>query len=314
MALDARRKHYLKAMGVDLWVSKDAVAEVIESAPVDAAPFEVTPEVVGAPPLPVSGVVSALKSTPKQMPKPASEPVMTPSAQVHTQDLSVSSEADFFGADLPPLDAYDNEPPVEEEEGCFDDFLTPDLGVRRLSWKELEDRVSACTCCGLHKTRRKTVFGEGDRKAKVMFIGDAPGLEEDALGKPYAGKESPLLTGMLKAIGFQRDQVFISNILKCRPPQQRDSQAEEVRHCLPYLQRQIALVEPDVVVCLGANAVHHLLNTAEPLAALRGRTHTLAEFDIPVVVTYHPGYLLRNAREKGKAWQDLLYLKSLLSA
>jgi DNA polymerase len=181
-------------------------------------------------------------------------------------------------------------------------------GARRdapagLDWGALESAVRNCRLCGLCETRTQTVFGTGDRQARLMVIGEAPGAEEDRQGEPFVGRAGQLLNSMLAAAGFERGQVYIANVLKCRPPHNRDPSAEEAAQCLPYLQRQIELVAPDVILCVGRIAAQRLLGREVPLAKLRGQIHEVA--GVPVVVTYHPAYLLRSPTEKRKAWTDL---------
>jgi DNA polymerase len=174
-----------------------------------------------------------------------------------------------------------------------------------LGWAELRRRVAACQRCGLHSTRSNTVFGVGDEAADWMFIGEAPGADEDAQGEPFVGRSGQLLTSMIAALGYTRAQVFIANILKCRPPDNRDPQPEEVGHCLPYLARQVALVQPKIIVCVGRIAAQNLLGVDTPIGKLRGSVHRFRDSGIPVVVTYHPSYLLRSPSQKKVAWDDL---------
>jgi len=173
------------------------------------------------------------------------------------------------------------------------------------TWSELEQAVSACTLCALHSTRTQTVFGVGNRVAEWMVIGEAPGAEEDRQGEPFVGRAGQLLNSMLKATGFPREQVFIANILKCRPPNNRDPRPEEAACCTPYLARQIALVKPRIIVCVGRIAAQNLLAVDTPIGKLRGKVHRWGAQQLPVVVTYHPAYLLRSPGEKRKAWKDL---------
>ena len=177
-------------------------------------------------------------------------------------------------------------------------------------WDRLAETVRACRLCGLCETRTQTVFGTGNRAARLMVVGEAPGAEEDRQGEPFVGRAGLLLNAMLRAAGFERRDVFIANVLKCRPPHNRDPSDEETGRCLPYLQQQIELVSPAVILCVGRIAAQRLLGTEQPIARLRGRVHDFA--GIPVVATYHPAYLLRSPGEKRKSWDDLkLALKAL---
>jgi len=174
-----------------------------------------------------------------------------------------------------------------------------------MGWDALASAVRTCTRCDLHATRTQAVFGVGDRHARWMVIGEAPGSEEDRQGEPFVGRAGQLLNTMLQAIGLAREQVFIANILKSRPPHNRDPRPEEVRACIPYLFRQIELVDPVLLLCVGRIAAQTLLETDAPIGKLRGRLHRIAG-NRPMIVTYHPAYLLRSPGEKRKSWADLL--------
>jgi DNA polymerase len=182
----------------------------------------------------------------------------------------------------------------------------------KLDWTALETAVRGCTLCGLSKTRTQTVFGVGDRAAQWMVIGEAPGADEDREGEPFVGRAGQLLNSMLRAMGLKREQVFIANILKCRPPGNRDPSPEEVAHCMPYLKQQIEL-NPRLILCVGRIAAQNLLETDTPIGKLRGQLHRLPGTDRPVVVTYHPAYLLRSPGEKRKAWNDLRFVRHELA-
>jgi DNA polymerase len=170
-------------------------------------------------------------------------------------------------------------------------------------WDELAATVRECRLCSLCETRTQTVFGIGDRGARLMVVGEAPGAEEDRQGEPFVGRAGMLLNAMLRAAGFERGDVFIANVLKCRPPNNRDPSDEEAGKCLPYLRRQIELVAPAAILCVGRIAAQRLLDTDQPIGRLRGRVHDLG--GVPVIATYHPAYLLRAPGEKRKSWDDL---------
>ena len=178
------------------------------------------------------------------------------------------------------------------------DGATPD-------WETLQREVSECRLCPLHEGRTQTVFGVGDVNADWMLIGEAPGAEEDRRGEPFVGRAGKLLDSMLKALGLDRQQVFIANILKCRPPNNRDPRPEEVLACGNYLNQQINTVKPRLILALGRVAAQNLLKTETPIGKMRGKRFHYGDPPIPVVVTYHPAYLLRSPREKRKSWQDL---------
>lgn len=171
------------------------------------------------------------------------------------------------------------------------------------SWPELQNEVVNCQKCDLCHTRIQTVFGSGNTAADWMLIGEAPGQDEEQEGKPFAGQAGLLLTEMIRAIGMQREDVYIANILKCRPTNDRDPKIEEIDNCQDYLQRQIKLVQPKIILAVGRVSAQRLLNTKQPLSKLRGECHELN--GVPLVVVYHPAYLLRSLLEKRKAWQDL---------
>ena len=176
-------------------------------------------------------------------------------------------------------------------------------GTGESGWDELRAAVAACTLCPLHQSRTQTVFGTGSPTADWMIIGVAPGAEEDRRGEPFVGRAGKLLDEMLLAIGEQRGSVFIANILKCRPPNNRDPGPDEAASCRPYLERQIELVQPKIILAVGRIAAQQLLQSDAPVGRMRGKIHRLG--DIPLVVTYHPAYLLRSPSQKRKSWDDL---------
>lgn len=178
-------------------------------------------------------------------------------------------------------------------------------------WDVLKTEISNCTLCGLCSTRTQTVFGAGNQHADWLIIGEAPGEQEDQQGLPFVGVAGQLLTEMLRAIGLSRDEVFMTNILKCRPPNNRDPHVDEIKHCKDYLQRQQQLIQPKIILAVGRIAAQTLLATNEPLTKLRGKVHTFN--NTPLVVVYHPAYLLRSLPEKRKAWQDLQFAKQTLT-
>jgi uracil-DNA glycosylase len=169
----------------------------------------------------------------------------------------------------------------------------------------LKKEVSVCTKCELHQTRTQTVFGVGNPNADWLIIGEAPGADEDKQGEPFVGRAGQLLNSMLIAMGLQREQVFIANILKCRPPNNRDPQPEEVVACESYLRQQIELIKPKVILAVGRIAAQNLLKVDTPIGKMRGNRYQYPDSELPVIVTYHPAYLLRSPREKRKVWEDL---------
>ncbi len=181
-----------------------------------------------------------------------------------------------------------------------------------LNWDELRQCVSDCTRCELAESRTQTVFGVGNRSADWLIVGEAPGAEEDRRGEPFVGRAGKILDEMLRAIGESRDSVFMANILKCRPPNNRDPQPEEAAACRAYLERQIALVQPKIILAMGKIAAQNLLGSDEPVGRMRGRAYDLN--GIPLVVTYHPAYLLRSPSQKHKSWSDLCLASRTASA
>jgi DNA polymerase len=214
--------------------------------------------------------------------------------------------------------AADDAPPFPDEDFAWFDDLPAEPpshleakaerpaqpGIDTLDWDALESRVSACERCRLCERRTNTVFGVGDREADWMLIGEAPGENEDKQGEPFVGQAGKLLDNMLQSLDLARDtNVYIANVIKCRPPGNRNPEADEVARCEPYLQRQVALVKPKLIVALGRFAAQSLLKTEASISSLRGRVH---EYEgVPVIVTYHPAYLLRSLGDKAKSWQDL---------
>jgi DNA polymerase len=183
--------------------------------------------------------------------------------------------------------------------------------IATLAWSDFAGDVRACTACGLCRSRRQAVPGVGDAAADWMFVGEAPGAEEDAKGEPFVGQAGRLLDNMLAALGMQRERnVYIANVLKCRPPGNRTPEPGEVDACRPYLDRQIALIRPKLIVALGRSAATTLLAVDATIASLRGRVHRYQ--GVPLIVTYHPAYLLRNLPDKAKAWEDLCLARTTL--
>ena len=181
------------------------------------------------------------------------------------------------------------------------------------AWQALRAEVSVCTRCELSRGRTQTVFGVGNTQAELLVIGEAPGAEEDRQGEPFVGRAGQLLNSMLRAMGNPRESVYIANLLKCRPPGNRDPKPEEAASCLPYLQRQVELLRPRLIVAVGRIAAQNLLATDTPIGRLRGQVHRFGERATPLIVTYHPAYLLRSPGEKRKAWVDLKFARDELA-
>lgn len=271
-----RRQHYLKALGIDAW-------RLRASAPAE----DVVVEDAVALAEPASPAVESPRATPRpaRTPTPAPRPASVPQGDV-------------------PAAVLPEPPPIE---------LPAD-------WDGLRAMVRDCERCKLCATRTQTVFGVGQTSAPLMVVGEGPGADEDARGEPFVGRAGKLLDEMLAAIGRSRANeeaakaVFIANVVKCRPPGNRDPQQDEVEACRPYLDRQIELVKPRLIVALGRIAAQRLLNTDAPLSRLRGPLHTYGPTNTPLLITYHPAYLLRSPREKAKSWEDLKAIHRYLAA
>ncbi|WP_454757142.1 uracil-DNA glycosylase [Cupriavidus campinensis] len=263
-----RRAQFLEVLGIPSeWVPRR-----LAGAPVEAeADVEVEIEVATVAVAEIEPEVDVVMTTPAATPRPVVIEALSP----------------------PP------QPAVQDEAA-----LARDAAIAAMDWAALEAAVAECTACGLSDTRTNTVLGVGDRRAEWMLVGEAPGENEDLQGEPFVGQAGKLLDNMLGALGLARDRnVFIANVLKCRPPGNRNPEPEEVAHCEPFLRRQIALIRPKVIVVLGRFAAQSLLRSTTPIGKLRGTVHQYE--GIPVVVTYHPAYLLRTLTDKARAWEDL---------
>lgn len=219
--------------------------------------------------------------------------------------------------EIPPATAAILQQPIGIEDVDLPSAAESPMGdgrrerIMRMDWPELQHAVEHCPACNLCKTRTRTVFGVGDMNADWLLVGEAPGAEEDRQGEPFVGQAGRLLDNMLAAIRLKRgDNVYIANVLKCRPPDNRDPQGEEVQQCDPYLKRQVELIRPKLIVALGKFAAQSLLGSKDSIASMRGKQHDY--HGVPVVVTYHPAYLLRSMRDKAKAWEDLCYARTLM--
>ncbi|ATG89405.1 uracil-DNA glycosylase [Methylomonas koyamae] len=278
------RLQYLEAMGIDVWVPRHppVVAEQAVAAPVglasqsEADHFD-APDNEAAP-TPEHPATSETAVNPQHA---------EPAAQTVESAAPRKSESDAFA----PLPHH------------------PKSHTDDQAWKELQHQVAICRACSLCETRTQTVFGVGNKHADWLLIGEAPGRDEDLQGEPFVGRAGQLLNEMIRAIGLRREQVYIANMLKCRPPNNRDPQAGEVDACHGFLQRQIELIRPKLIVAVGRIAAQNLLKTQQPLSRLRGIRHELE--GVPLTVVHHPAYLLRSLPEKAKAWEDLQFALSV---
>ncbi|MGX6564681.1 uracil-DNA glycosylase [Cupriavidus necator] len=274
----SRRAQFLEVLGIPTeWVPRERADAQAEAAP-EVAVAQAAMPVAEAPVAEVAAVVAA----------PAAEPAMPVPAPV-----------------APPVSRAPAAPalvPAGPEPGSAQ--ADREAAIASMEWPALDAAVAGCTACGLCQHRTNTVFGVGDRQAEWMLVGEAPGENEDLQGEPFVGQAGKLLDNMLGALGLVRGRnVFIANVLKCRPPGNRNPEPEEVAQCEPFLRRQIALVKPRVIVVLGRFAAQSLLRSTTPIGKLRGTVHSYE--GIPVVVTYHPAYLLRTLTDKARAWEDL---------
>jgi uracil-DNA glycosylase family 4 len=218
------------------------------------------------------------------------------------RERGFDSPGPVFSGDSSGNTGYGNPQPQE----------TREIRIARMDWPELKSTVKDCTACGLRAGCTQTVFGVGDENADWLLVGEAPGQEEDRLGEPFVGQAGKLLDNMLAALGLTRDKnVYIANVLKCRPPGNRNPAPEEVAKCSPHLLRQVALIQPRIILAMGRFAVQTLLETEATIASLRGRVHRYA--GVPLIVTYHPAYLLRNLPDKAKAWADLVFARRTMA-
>jgi DNA polymerase len=201
-------------------------------------------------------------------------------------------------------------PPPPEVHQVAAAVPAPGLPLGRPAFTTLEEvraHLGECTRCKLHQGRNTIVFGVGNPKADLVFVGEGPGAEEDAQGIPFVGRAGQLLTRIIEAIQLRREDVYICNIIKCRPPGNRNPEADEIAACEPFLKAQLAAIRPKLICCLGTFAAQTLLRTREPISRLRGRFHTYE--GIPLLPTFHPAYLLRNPHEKRTVWEDMKLLQ-----
>jgi len=283
--LDARQRAMLAEMGVRVWAPKprSTAAPADESA---AAPKPVTAQST-------VDVAPLQKPAPRAAEQPPAEraPAVEPVARPVTGSPPVAAQAQAHGS--------------------------RPAGVETMDWPALQAAVADCRACGLCQGRTNTVFGVGDTQSDWMVVGEAPGANEDLQGEPFVGAAGQLLDNMLRAVGRSRTGegekgAYIANVIKCRPPANRNPQPAEVAQCEPYLARQVALVQPKVIIAMGRFAVQSLLKTTDPIGRLRGQVHHYE--GVPVIVTYHPAYLLRTPTDKGKAWVDLCLAMEVVSS
>ena len=205
-------------------------------------------------------------------------------------------------------------PEMEIDISWYSKKLTQNISSKNNNLTSLDEIIKKCKKCNLHKTRQNTVFGEGDPDSNIMIIGEAPGREEDEAGRPFIGRAGKLLNEFLKSIDLNRDSVFIANTIKCRPPENRDPETAEINACSDYLDQQINFIKPKVLVLLGKVAANRLLGEDMPMSELRLKKFFIDKYDIPIIVFYHPAYILRSPSQKKKVWDDLQYLKGIIDS
>ena len=274
---DSLRTAYLDALGIDRWVSKSGGV---------AADSEVVPD---------DTPVSRSRAPDARQPE---------SRRDESGRYEVRQPADRQAPNRQEPNRREETPSVEARS------FVPTPLPPGIDWDPLRALVTGCTHCDLCKTRTQAVFGVGNQKAEWLIVGEAPGAEEDRQGEPFVGRAGQLLNAMLLAIGLPRETVFIANVLKCRPPGNRDPKPEEIARCLPYLSAQIDLLKPKIILVVGRIAAQALLATDAPLARLRGKLHNFGPAGTPLVITYHPAYLLRTPADKRKAWEDLKFARA----
>ena len=312
MSWNERQRRMLAAMGVRLWSPAPSAAA---AAAAPAVPTAEAPAATAVLERPVETPVAPVRApAPEAARAPAAPPVRPPAP------VPAPARATTATAVAAPAQADALADPALAERAAT---------IATLAWGPLQDAVAACTACGLCESRKQTVFGVGHAQADWMIVGEAPGEQEDLQGEPFVGMAGQLLDQMLRAVGQSRradsgegredDQagdpskrVFIANTLKCRPPRNRNPEPDELARCEPFLKRQLALVQPKLILVMGRFAVKQLLKSDEAIGRLRGRVHRYE--GIPVIVTYHPAYLLRNMPDKAKAWEDLCLAKATADA
>lgn len=277
--MDRRQRHYLQLLGIDIYQRRSLPVDTVSASRPAAPEPQSTPAPADTPALPDRGSPAGTASHTSDLPLMTEQPPATPGPAATGSDTAESGE-------------------------------TPSQTPEQ-AWAALRQQVEQCTACPLYQTRTQAVFGVGNQNADCMIIGEAPGADEDRLGEPFVGRAGKLMDLMLQAIGLNRSDVYIANILKSRPPNNRDPKPIEIEACWPFLARQIELVQPRLIIAMGRIAAQNLLHSDVPVGRLRGSVHRF-EQRIPLIVTYHPAYLLRSPLQKRKSWEDLKLAQRLL--
>ncbi len=292
MSWTDRQRAMLEAMGLKLWLPPEAGSSVAPPASAPApSSAPASPRGAAVPAQAPIAAPAVARRSPEGDVAVAEPPAPTPAPRRVAEVLAKALPAAAPAAEPAPARGVSRE------------------AIARLDWPGLRDEVAACRACTLCESRKQTVFGVGHERAHWMIVGEAPGEQEDLQGEPFVGAAGKLLDNMLRSIGLSRgegtpeQQVYIANTLKCRPPRNRNPDPAELAQCEPYLERQIALIQPRIILAMGRFAVQQLLRSQEPIGKLRGRVHRYQ--GVPLIVTYHPAYLLRNLPDKARAWEDL---------
>jgi len=314
---NVRRRAYLEAMGIDVWQHR-----VGQRLAADAAPAATIPS--------ASTVIPAREQQAKDPGKGTAQAPARQSPAVAAQDTStepVTGSQTNNALNPSPATAYEHTaltPPETARESAAlahagQHQAAPGMSVKPPAGRddpptlaELQQQAAACTRCELHTGRLQSVFGDGNPRADWMFVGEAPGAEEDRQGLPFVGPAGQLLNAMLTAIGLQRDQVYIANLVKCRPPRNRDPKPQELVSCQSFINAQLAIIQPRIIIALGRFAAQSLIGSTDSIGRLRTGTHTHAASGTTVIATYHPAYLLRSPVEKSKSWRDLLRAREIV--
>ncbi|MGV6859833.1 MAG: uracil-DNA glycosylase [bacterium] len=294
---------YLDAMGITRWVRR-VIPETQEVQQALVSPVSQVSEAVEVANVTDQSAASVSPASTSTSPPPSATP----------------SSSAIASPSLPPTpspDKKESKPAIDTpyQKTTAEVPLAPGgLPLSEMGWRGLQSAVSQCTACSLAQGRTQTVFGTGNERADWLVIGEAPGQQEDLQGLPFVGRAGLLLNNMLMAMGLEREAVYIANVVKCRPPQNRDPRPDEIDACKGYLARQVQLLKPRLVLVVGRVAAQHLLETQAPVGKLRGQVHRYPGTDIPLIVTYHPAYLLRKPSEKYKSWEDLQLAMSAFNA
>jgi uracil-DNA glycosylase len=319
---NAFHDQYLKAMDIEIWVPRRPLAGVTNNAvnvSTIKSPSPTMPEDMAHNSSPIVESLTMNERLPAQNNQTPQSDTALVEANSEVAEINERSEYDELATSetlktaASPLDTAENLAEVATVNTVSNVSAPENDSKIDLDWETLPNQIAQCTACILHQNRTQTVVGVGNRHADLIFIGEAPGAEEDAQGEPFVGRAGQLLTAMLYAIDLKREEVYIANVVKCRPPGNRDPEPNELACCDAFLQRQIALIQPKLIVAVGRIAAHHLLATETSVGKLRGQCFQYGEHKIPLIVTYHPAYLLRRPTEKRHSWQDLQFIQKTLS-